>query len=549
MYCKNCGAENSPLANYCIHDGTVLKRKTMNYHLKEQTAAFCSSCGAKSVNHFNYCTECGTSNSQYVQDKGLAVPKELTNLTAAIPKKLPSFNLTYVKKALLPVLIAVIIMIGLSFSVMKSSERLYNSLLSDSMKDFNMENLNDLISEMELKTDSNLPKLGKLYGITDIVMMSNLQNPVVSVNMNGNFGGDSGKATAEAEAKNGFLIYLLIPFIGLFAAGIFAARRNRSSNLPDHLVNAIGIGVLYALFMAVFSLFAGFSYHFNINESGVKMAFAMDTHYSLFKTLSMTLIVGFIFSGLGSLFATNFRKTTGHLSEWIPSGEAIHQAIAVPFRGILLFSIGLFIYFSSKIADFKEQFGDYFFNTPFEKIIDKSYVFVATISVQLGSYLWNLLQLTPLTLFVNQRREAGSLSYGIFSGFVATGAANNDSTISEMESALSQVDLDMYLKLALLIPIALLIWAGFKIALKPQHIKNLIIFSVIYAVIMTGLAAFTDIGVSMIGHGTDFGDSMNVSMGLGFSPAGTFIKSLLLSFVFAFLGTLIHKFKADGQRR
>ncbi|MFF2446493.1 hypothetical protein ACFVSW_05250 [Neobacillus sp. NPDC058068] len=548
MYCKNCGAENPATANYCVQDSTPLKSNPVKYRLKEQKTAFCSNCGAKTINHFNYCTDCGASSAQYSKDKGFAVPKEITQLTSVFPKKLPSFQLTHLTKALVPALLAIIVIFALSFSVMKSSEKLYNSLFSDSLKEYNVGSLDALIYEIESETDSKLPKVGKLYGISDIVMMTNLQNPVVSVNIKGSIYGDSGNATAKAEAKNGFLIYLLIPFLGLFAAGIFAARRNRSSTLADHVVNALGIAVLYALFMAVFSLFAGFSYNFDLNKRDVNMALDMNTNYSFFKTLMMTLLFGFLFSGLGSLFATSFRKVTGHLSEWTPSGEAIHQAIAVPFRGIFLFTIGLFIYFSSKIADFNDEFGHYFFNTPLEKIIDKSYVFITTISVQLGSYLWNLLHLAPLTLFVNKDSEEGALSYGIFSGVDATGAANDGSTVFDLERALSQADLDMYLKFALLIPIALFIWAGFKIALKPNLLKNLVIFSVIYAVIMTGLAAFTDIGISVNGSGPKFSDTIKFAMELGFGPAATFIRSLLLSFVFAFLGTLIHKLKAEGKR-
>lgn len=103
--------------------------------------------------------------------------------------------------------------------------------------------------------------------------------------------------------------------------------------------------------------------------------------------------------------------------------------------------------------------------------------------------------------------------------------------------------MDLYLKLAILIPVALFIWAGFKLERKPNVIKNLVIFSVVYAVIMSLLAAFTDIGFGLSGGSENAEDALEFSLQLGFGPFGTFIKSLLFSFVFAFLGTFIHKSK------
>ncbi|MBV7507659.1 zinc ribbon domain-containing protein [Bacillus sp. sid0103] len=535
MFCKNCGTVNLATANYCINDGTWLKRTPVKFRLKEYKASFCSHCGGKTTHGYNYCTECGSSNLQYSHDKGFSSPKELKNRAGVLPKNLPGFRFTYFKNALLPALIAILIVFGLSFSVMKTSEKVFNSLVGDSLDEMDMDGLMD---EVPFERSADLPRLDKMYGISDIVMASILQNPVITVAVDGAISGDAEQATVEAEAKNGFIIYLLIPFIGLFVAGIIASRRKLSSKLKDHLINAIGIAVIYALFMTIFSLFAGYSYDFNTDQKNFELSLEISTDYSFFRTFMMTLIFGFFFSGLGSLFAVTFRKTTGLLAEWIPSGEAIHQAIVIPIRGILLFSVGIFAFISSKIGELKEV-GSFFSDTPFEELIDKSYMLIATVSVQLGSYLWNILHFTPITLTHTESGVEESLSYGIFSGVEPEG---NALFIDDM---LAGTDFDLYLMLATLIPIALFIWAGYKIARNPDMIKNLVIFSVVYAVLMSLLAAFTDLGFSLSGERESVKNTLEMSLELGFGPVGTFIKSLIFSFVFALAGTFIHKLKKN----
>lgn len=536
MFCKSCGTENLASANYCINDGTLLRPSNHTYRLKEKKSSYCANCGAKSGSNYMYCIECGCSTNQYTAEKTLATklsnPKELGGFNKGASINLPKLNLAFFKSVLIPSIIAIVIVFALSFSIMKQSEKIYNSMLGDSLKQFDVA---DMLQEISSDEDLDLPKMDSLYGISDIVMTANLQNPVITIDAN-----IFSKVSAEVEAKNGFLFYLLIPFLALFVAGIVAGRRNGTNHLSGHLSDAVGIAVIYAVFMAIFSLFAGFS--LELGGKGLDMSFSMDTDYSFFKTLLMTFIFGFIFSGFGSLFSTNYRKVTGQLSEWMPSGEAIHQAIAIPIRGILLFSIGLIIYIPSKIDALKEEMG--FFNTPLEKLIDDSMVLISSLSVQLAGYLWNLLHFASLTLFYSEGvKETGSLSYGIFSGFDATGEAEGTDLLF-LEGILSASNVDVYLKLAMLIPIGLFIWAGFKIAQKPNLIKNLVVFSIVYAVIMCGLASFSDIGFSLTANESH--DLNKMELGFGFGAAGTFIKSLLFSFVFAYLGSWIHKFRANA---
>lgn len=459
--------------------------------------------------------------------------------TGAAVNTLSGFNFTYVKKAIIPALLAIIIVFLISFSMLKSSEKTYNQLINGNMRSYN---INSLLNELESQTNTDLPKINKIIGISDIVMLSHLQNPEITIKANGEVFGEKGDITGDAKAKNGFLIYLFIPFIALFAAGILAGYRNRRNNITERLFDSLGIAILYSIFFTIFSLFSGFSYNVNLNEKMFHLGIDINTHYSLVKTFLMTLLFGFFFSSFGNLFSIRYRKVTGHLAEWIPSGEAIHQAIAVPMRGMFIIFVVLFIYLSSKLADFKDSISADLLGSPLSDLIDKSYTVISTLSVQLGCYIWNLIHLSPLSYVAQVTGMKGSVDYSIFSGFKTTGNTS-DMDIQTLESMISSTDFEMYIKLALLLPIVLFIWAGYRIAKQPNLIKNLLIFSFVYSIIMLGIASISDIGFSF--SGKMMGETGNVSMELGFGLSGLFIRSLIFSFVFAYLGTWINKLKVN----
>ncbi|WP_042354139.1 zinc ribbon domain-containing protein [Bacillus rubiinfantis] len=536
MYCKSCGAENPASANYCHQDGAFLKSHTVKYRKQEQSSSFCSNCGETVSSLSNYCQKCGQSLLKYDKEKAstATVLTDTTRVTPDLTKlgKLSALRLHHLKSALIPALIAIVVVFLISFSMMKSTEKLYNGLMDEAMQDSMMTNL--------IASDTNL-LTGKLIGVTDIIMMANLQNPTVTVKAAGDLGFDSGSISFDVLAQNGFLLYLLIPFIGLFAAGIYAGRKTRGLDAMNRLTDAAGIAIIYAVFCTIVSLFAGFSHEANMSQMGIKMSLSINTHYSFFKTLLMTLLFGFMFSSLGILFSTNFRRITGNLREMIPAGEAIHQAIAVPFRGILIFFVIIFIALASQIAKFKEQLGFELDGTPLEDILNKSYSLVASASVQLSTYIWNLLHFASLTLSGQEEADKGSLSYHLFSGFHMTGEGI-DSDLEAISSFIVSSDIGMYLKFALIIPIVLLVWAGFRIAKQQKVMKNLAIFSVLYAVIMMGIASFTDIGFAATT--AEGGDIYKLSMMLGFSPFSTLIFSFIFAYICAFAGSWIYKLSA-----
>jgi hypothetical protein len=538
MYCKSCGAENPSNTNYCVNDGTFLKSIPVKYREKERSSIYCSNCGSKTSTTFNYCENCGESLTQYGREKTFT-PKLVSSgggaaTPASAPFKISGFTFDYVKKAILPALLAIVIIFVISFAMMQSSQKSYTNMLDYELQSNGLNSVPPQVYD--------ILKGGKLVGISDILMLLNLQNPDISFKASGGTGLESGSITAHVLVQNGFFIYLLIPFIGLLAAGILAGRKNQRTNLPERLYDAIAIGFLYSIFFTIVSFFAGFSYHGNLNIDVANISLDIHTTYSWIKTFFMTLLFGFLFSGLGILFSINFKKVTGHLEEWLPSGRAIHQAIVIPFIGSFLFFIGFLIYLVSKFSQFKDQVLGGVSGTPLADAVNKSTGMIVTLSVQMASYVWNLLHFAPMTFSLQEKTVTGTVSYSIFSGLTATGAGLD--SLSGMQSALSTTDIEMYLKFALIIPAALFIWAGFRLAKQPGLLKNLLVFSVVYAIIMSGIAAFSVIGFNA--NANAVGDTENMYISLGFGPMVTFISSLIFSFVFAYLGSWIPKLKASN---
>jgi hypothetical protein len=538
-----CGIENPTTANYCKHDGVALQSATTNFSLQKNKTVYCSGCGETVAESQNYCHTCGNTNLKFESRKVIDIAQSKESIAIQKPSFSSMFDLGMVKKAILPVVSALLILFLLSLSIISSTEIYYQELLGEDVTDMD---INFLMEQIERETGTDLPEIDKLIGVTDLMLLSHLIDPTFKLDINGEMFGERGEMTGDIGVNNGIVMYLLIPFIALFIAGCIAGFRNKEASIGNRVQQAFLIAIFYSILLSVLSLFIGFNYKLNLDEADVVMNIHLSNNYSFFATLFVSFILAFLFSGLGLLFARNFKQTTGVLHQEYAFGEAIHQSIWTFVRGIGVFFVISIAIIGSKVNEFKAQILPEVIGTPLEEILDKSYLLVTTLSAQLSVLVWNVVHLSPLKLVVAEGVGAGeeeaSMSYGLFSGLSAKGEANTDLFFAQM--FLKEANIDLYLKLAIILPILLFLWAGYRIAAKSYNLLNSIaVFSILYAVLMTGLASLSSLGVDVSMNA--FGDTEGFNAGLGFSAFGVFIRSLLFAAIFSYIGSWLHKWKSN----
>lgn len=549
MYCKTCGHNNLESANYCVNDGKLLNQVNHKYKSSGQ-AQFCPGCGQQSSDSQSYCGSCGQTLLKFSKDKGVPIPISIPKIetqaikNAASSIKVPAFSLANLKSVIIPVIVSFAILFIFAYFMADKMKDSMNELLSEQLGDMD---INYMIEMIEEEAEEDAPELDKLIGLTDYVMMSNMQGSTFKMEIEGDMYGEEGEAKGELEIQYGSIILLLIAFVALFIGGIVMGKMNKGNAL---LPSAITFAVCYGVILSILSFFSGFKYKNRIDDGEyIDISVNFANNYSFIESLLSGLVIAFIFAGLGMLFALNFRKVTGNLRDLTVYGEALHQSFSTIVRGGVILFAGLFAILYSKFEEVKDDIIDlsYYIELPIGELIEKSTMFISLLSVQLSNYVWNLLHFSPLTFNATGDGETGKVTFSAFSGFDASGAARG-SGFKAFESfaseAMSDANIDLYLKLAVIIPIALLVWAGYQIAkTSNQGLTPLIVFSISYAFLMAILASFSNIGLGMELRAT--GEEFErTSMSIGFPVIRLFISSFILSFVCAYGGTWLRKYRA-----
>ncbi|MBS4174248.1 zinc ribbon domain-containing protein [Bacillus sp. FJAT-49736] len=538
MYCNTCGHLNGKHDMYCSNDGTLLRKQDMKMDIHPNGGVFCSSCGTKTSNEDLYCSSCGQSLvTTKVQTRGGLSDiswTKTTEINVPAARKLLSFPLD-IKNSLISTAIALGVVVIFALVLMLGAKSIMNNLMSEGMQ--GME-LSDMMSELEYNTDTDLPKLDSIVGFTDFVMAEHLQIPKIVAKVQGSSILDVGHFNGSVKIGIGMLIYIIGPFLGLFIAGLYIGRQKVTKTITEKLYQALSIGICYAIILSIFSLFSGFSKKMSISEDGLHMSFHLGVNYSFFGVLITSLLFGVFFSFLGILFSVNFKRTTGNLREISTYGQAFHQGFAVFYRGFglcaLVCIIGLSIWGAKyNVFDYLEQHIDFL-------TVSKMKVFYyLTLGLQFGLYIWSLLHIAPLSFGTNIGGDNGTLTYQIFSGFKGTGAADQDYWM--LENALSTHNIDLYLKLAIIIPIALFLYAGFRMAKSASFSwKSIVLFALVYSLFMSIAAGYTNMEMGLSFSGTGL-PSKSQFLFFGFHPFGMFIRSFLFSFLISYGGAFLRK--------
>jgi hypothetical protein len=241
------------------------------------------------------------------------------------------------------------------------------------------------------------------------------------------------------------------------------------------------------------------------------------------------------------LFSINYRLVTKQLETLIPYGNAVHQGFAAFIKGFVAFSIIIVFILISKINDLKEGLALLDVPGVSQQLLEKTTWAACYVGIQLSSIVYGMLHFSPLTLKFEGDGESGELTYSIISGF-----QHSDESIggdlSYLDFFFSLTNMDLYLKLAMLIPILLLVFAGYSMAKSNQFsFLSLAVLSLVYSLFVAALASFSAISVDGL---LDMeGDSQTaINFSLAVSTIRVFIGSFILSYILGLGGSYLTKF-------
>ncbi|WP_110928703.1 zinc ribbon domain-containing protein [Bacillus massiliglaciei] len=536
MYCKTCGTSNPDWSNYCSQDGTALLHPCTGQRadLVKREKHFCSGCGSETAKTDNYCMTCGQTLLTYQVTKRAeksvgGEERERVGISLS-----SIFSIHYVKKAIIPALAAFVITLLLSFVGFTVNDQFYEDIFNESLG-ITPSEIADQASA-EFGTDIKEP--GEIFGFTDTVMMAHMLSPKYKLQAEIHEGYDDFEVSGDLKIGFSYVVFILFPFIGLFISGLLYGRKNGEKNLQSFLGGAVGIGLIYGLILTVFSIFSGYHYKLDLPEEDFMVK--ISSSYPIIGTFLKGLIFGISFSMAGMLFSIDKRRVTKHLEKTIPYGNAVHQGIAAFTRGFVILSLITVIFIAGKLKDWQE--GLAYLDIPgIDALFEKSAMTAGYIGVQLSSMIYSMLHFSPLSFMMEKENDGVGIAYSIFSGFKTTGEASSGDT-TFMNFLFSSSNIDVMLKLATLLPVALLIFGGCAMAKSKQSsYVSLAILSIVYGLLTAALASFSAISAEGLFQ-VKGDDDEAFSFSLAVSTFRVFIFGFIIAYIASFAGSCIPKF-------
>lgn len=554
MYCKLCGAEQIGTSNYCHADGASLYKKVNGFTLNDQTSSFCSDCGSSTSSFENYCGSCGTSLMKYQKEKKITPSLDMHkkgSQPSTSKFSLSTFNLTYIKQAILPVVIAFILIFSISYLLSNDLNGALSKLAEDRMEDINlMEALETISTEEEV----TMFDTSDVFSASDIMLFGHMLNPSIKAEMEGEFW-DSGKSSYDLSVGilNGFLAVLLLPIICIIISGIMMSKVRKTDLIIEKVFQSFGFAVLYSTVLGVLTYFVGYSYEIKPSNEFFNGSLKIASDYSFISALFTGFILAFLFSLTGLFVGAGIKKTAKEFVNQIPYGDSILQGFLTPIKGLLVMSLIAGAYLAAKMNDVKEIFDFGLVDLPqaLQELADKAYIFVAVLSVQIGHMVFNLSHLSPFKIIGTEDDKTTEAALSTFGGL------NKEMEEHDLVSSFlmfmdqdTHTTISIIAKLLVLIPAGFCVWAGFRMMQRNGNIYvGIAVFSLVYAFIMTVLNAGAGFGYEISSEGRTFGEGvqkMSKDVFYGFTSADLFIRTFLFSYVFALGGTWLSKIKGKG---
>ncbi|TKD70918.1 zinc ribbon domain-containing protein [Pseudalkalibacillus hwajinpoensis] len=521
MYCTTCGNEVPFGDNYCPNDGTFQQHDLQQHVTSGATPKFCSDCGTSNTGEHLYCIQCGSFQLTLIPFKFERTKEKVSAPSQALPD-LSGINK---KMALLCALLA-FLMVGIASFIIAESFQNQAVSIQEVIAEYARVGQDGILYDFYDYGDSNLPT-DPYTGTTDYWMATHLLNSEVS--FDSTYDDETYKGGVHLES--GYLILLLIPIFALLLSGYLYGRRN-SLNTQQYWISSLLIGAVYGGLTAIVAIFAGFSFSGEIADDWFNTSLAIENNYPFVKAFFAAFFIGTVISFIGCLLGSGTLKSL--------TSSPLKEGVRTITIGIAASIVVMMVVFYGFIIDDLRLLG-------VEDIPTSVFVFIIA---QLGFLLWNVLNLSSLSLNMSGFGENVQIDFSTLAGMKVIPTVTDQDLTMLLNNA---QDLRFYMLLGLLLPITLFVWAGYRMQQEDAvRIHRIAMFGFVYALLMSLLVAGTNTGINF--YSSPLTDSFIEMEDLptlfyGFSTIGTFFKCFIFSTLFAIAGAYWKKQRNRGQVR
>lgn len=544
MFCKKCGVENTKNAIYCVNDGVLLKPVAIENASIFEESSFCKVCGTHNLKHSNYCYSCGNTFMKQGELKTIDLPL-YDNAKKALGTK-PSlgqmdFNVPLFKIASKGAIMAMALVTLLSIFI---------SLLANTA-------VNEIIAEL-ISSELGLPiQFGtfEMIRFNDVLLMTHMIGSEMGISSYGEVG-------VRMSMKAGLYLLLLVPFLGLFIAGVRIRKKHAIQSFQEKAFLSLSLAAVYTLMLLLISVFSTMtqslsSYYVDI------VTFRLS--YSFWGTLFNGFALSAIFSYVGMS-----KRDSLKLEQWaLPVNTGITSLFKIYFVSfviivsliptLLLISnvsgiVILILALMSILAILLRQLLVYvntgvmyraiIYYVNFIKVLIALFVILTVImsavlgSELVGSVIISFLILGQLPVYVMSILNLGSIQFMIF---------DNWSGVERMSVNLFS-HMDVYGEifsnrpLLIILPIIAFLLQGLVFVLAGRKIKaNSALFSLnelgVFSFVYAGLLSLISFFGRVTFNATEAMGNIVFGFSLSINSLILFVLAFLLAFGFSFIGS------------
>ncbi len=439
-------------SNYSKEDGKILNKISNYYRLEINNEMNCSKCHTESKYGSNYCKQCGNELFKVVD-------KNLFNIGEK-----SKFNINNIKSyaSSTNIFITSVSSILILFIL---------SVIFNGMMDISLGKLGISISPLHTMLGMNL-------GSINITSSSLIGVGEVSVHL-------------------GVISLLIAPIISLVISNILFMK-NKSNTPNELIINSIGVGIVYALFMAVISMISKIELN---SYDMMNIATLLKVKFATTSIFINSFLIGFL-----STFTIGYKKRIGKENIYINIFKKVINIFIIGY--ILVFIIVGILTISDSTYLYEFGISEYM-----------KYINTGIIVSQLSVYMWGFANLIPMVI--------GDYTISIFNIF------NSDLFFDT-----KIIFIIVFILVSLIILIA---GCNLKKNFKNNDKNVLLIFSTMYSFIMVLISMLSkiDVGVGML---TTNANNHNV-ITFGLPIIITIISSFIYSYILAFIGYKLYNFE------